>query len=212
MKKMRLRNWVLPTFAILLLVAILLTYQFIGSLIEYSFEPEPDYITDTIVSNSIPVNNEIPEEIPAPPSIVKPINEEIATISKYYYDQKDSEERQQESLIKYANIYMPNTGLLYSSDKEFDVIAVMDGKVTNIKDDEILGKIIEVEHKDNIITIYQSVKDVAVKVGDKIKQGDIIALSGPNKLGNEKPNCLHFEVYKDGSLMNPEEFYTMEIK
>ncbi len=211
MKKMRLRNWVLPAFAILVLVAVLLTYHFIGTLIEYSYEPEPDYVTDTIVNHSIPVNNEVEEPVPVKPVIIKPVNEEVVKVSKYYYSQTDSEERQQESLIKYANIYMPNTGLLYSNDDEFDIMAVMDGKVTNIKDDEILGKIIEIEHKDNIVTIYQSVKNVAVKVGDKIKQGDIIAISGSNKLENEKANCLHFEVYKDGSLMNPEEFYKMEL-
>ncbi len=211
MKKMRLRNWVLPAFAILVLVAVLLTYHFIGTLIEYSYEPEPDYVTDTIVNHSIPVNNEVEEPVPVKPVIIKPVNEEVVKVSKYYYSQTDSEERQQESLIKYANIYMPNTGLLYSNDDEFDIMAVMDGKVTNIKDDEILGKIIEIEHKDNIVTIYQSVKNVAVKVGDIIKQGDIIAKSGSNKLENEKANCLHFEVYKDGSLMNPEEFYKMEL-
>ena len=212
MKRMRLRNWVLPAFAILVLIAIFLTYQFIGSLVEYSFAPEPDYVTDTIVTNSIPVNDEITEEVPVKPAIIKPVNDSIIKISKYYYNQNDSEERQQESLIKYANIYMPNTGVLYSSDNEFDILAVMDGKVTNIKDDEILGKIIEVEHSNNIVTIYQSVQNVAVKVGDKIKQGDVIATSGPNKLENEKSNCLHFEVYKDGSLINPEEFYKMELK
>ena len=43
------------------------------------------------------------------------------------------------------------------------------------------------------------------------KQGNIIAKSGPNKLTNEKENCLHFEVYKDGSIMNPEEFYNVDI-
>ena len=29
-------------------------------------------------------------------------------------------------------------------------------------------------------------------------------MSGSNKLENEKENCLHFEVYKEGTLINPE--------
>ena len=106
---------------------------------------------------------------------------------------------------------MPNTGILYSSDKEFNIISSLDGKVSNVKEDEILGNIIEIEHSNNIVTIYQSVKNVNVKVGDIVKQGDLIALSGSNKLENEKENCLHFEVYQNGALINPENFYTLDL-
>jgi len=99
----------------------------------------------------------------------------------------------------------------YSSDKEFNIVSQLDGKITSIKEDEILGNIVEIEHSDNIVTIYQSIKNVKVKIGDKVKQGDIIALSGSNKLENEKENCLHFEVYKEGTLINPENFYNLEL-
>ena len=106
---------------------------------------------------------------------------------------------------------MPNTGILYSSDKEFNVVASLAGKVTIVKEDEILGNIVEIEHSNNIVTIYQSIKDVNVKVGDTIKQGDLIAKSGSNKLENETENCLHFEVYKEGKLINPEALYTLDL-
>jgi stage II sporulation protein Q len=107
---------------------------------------------------------------------------------------------------------MPNTGILYSSDEKFDILAVDDGKVTSVKKDEILGYIIEIEHTNNVITIYQSVSDVKVEEGATIKQGDIIASSGSNSLENEKENCLHFEVYKDGKLLNPESVYILKRK
>ena len=212
MRRTRLRKWVIPVFAFLVLTSILLTYNMVGNIINYSYEPEQDYVSDSIVVESIPVNKEVEEKEPTKKTIIKPINSETVMISKYFYNQKDDEEKQQSSLIRYANIYMPNTGLLYSSDNDFDVIAVLDGKVSNIKNDDILGTIIEVEHDNNIVTIYQSVKNVKVKAGQKVKQGDVIATSGPNKLEEEKSNCLHFEVYKDGNLMNPEEFYKMEIE
>lgn len=215
MRRTRLRKWVIPVFALLVLTAILLTYNIVGQIIEYSYEPEQDYVTDSIVVETIPVNKEVEEKEkiqPTKKTIIKPYNSETVSISKYFYNQKDEEDKQQNSLIRYANIYMPNTGILYSSDNDFDIIAVLDGKVSNIKEDNILGTIIEVEHNDNIVTIYQSVKNVKVKSGQKIKQGDIIATSGSNKLEGEKSNCLHFEVYKDGNLINPDEFYQMEIK
>ena len=107
---------------------------------------------------------------------------------------------------------MPNTGILYSSDEQFDVVAISDGTITSIKEDEILGYIVEIEHQNNLVTIYQSVSNVILEEGTVVKQGDVIATSGPNSLENEKANCLHFEVYKDGSLLNPESIYNIEIE
>ena len=56
------------------------------------------------------------------------------------------------------------------------------------------------------------VDNIKVKVGDSIKQGDIIASSGSNKIDTNNSNCLLFEVYKSGQLMNPQDFYAMETK
>ena len=177
----------------------------ISKIVSYSNPVTPSMVTDPILDNVVEVNNEITK------TIIKPYKTDDIAISKTFYSKEDTEEQQQKSLIKYGNIYMPNTGILYNSDKEFEVVAVLDGKVKNVKQDELLGYIVEVEHENNIVTIYQSLKEVKVKQNDTIKQGDTIALSGSNKLEGEKENSLHFEVYKDGNLMNPEEFYTMQL-
>ena len=39
------------------------------------------------------------------------------------------------------------------------------------------------------------------------KQGDVIATSGANKLNNTNKNCLLFEVYQKGQLVNPEKMF-----
>lgn len=200
MTKKRLKEWVIPALSLFVLTGLLLLYYLLNSISQASLVPSDTYFIDILLDNKITteVNKEIQTEI------IKPYKGENITISKYYYNSKDDETRQQQSLIKYENIYMPNTGILYSSDTEFEILAILDGKVTSVKEDDILGNIVEIEHSDNIVTIYQSIKDVKVKPGDIIKQGDTIALSGPNKLENEKDNCLHFEVYKEGNLINPE--------
>ena len=200
MTKKRLKDWVIPTLLLFVLTGILLLYYLLSSISQASLVPSDTYFVDILLDHktTTEVNKEIQTEV------IKPYKGENVTISKYYYNSKDDETRQQQSLIKYENIYMPNTGILYSSDKEFEILTILDGKVTLVKEDDILGNIIEIEHQNNIVTIYQSVKDVKVKQGDIIKQGDVIAMSGSNKLENEKENCLHFEVYKEGTLINPE--------
>lgn len=207
MTKRKLKEWVIPTLGLIVMCGAILLYYILGNMINYNLIPEDTYVTNSLVEDkdTIEVQKEIENKI------IKPFTSNDVSISKYYYQATDEEARQQQSLIKYENIYMPNTGILYSSDKEFDIVSVLDGKVTSTKEDEILGNIIEIEHNNGLITIYQSVKDVKVKNGDIIKQGDIIAKSGSNKLENEKENCLHFETYKEGSLINPEEFFNLSV-
>jgi stage II sporulation protein Q len=207
MTKRRLREWVIPTLAIFVVAGTLFLYYIIGSILNDELVPQ-----DTMFVNILQDNNEtieVQKEISVKP--IKPYTEETVSISKHFYNKNDEASKQQQSLIKYENIYMPNTGILYSSDNEFNVIAVLDGKVTIVKEDEILGNIIEIEHSNNIVTIYQSVKDVNVKVGDEVKQGDLLAKSGSNKLENEKENCLHFEVYLEGNIINPEELFDLDL-
>ncbi len=203
MTKKRLKDWVIPTLALIILAGLLLLYYLLSNLTNVNLVPDNTYITEVLLDNknTIEVNKEVET------TIINPYKGENISISKNYYSKEDDETKQQQSLIKYENIYMPNTGILYSSDKEFEIVSVLDGKVTSVKKDDILGNIIEVEHSNNIITIYQSVKEVKVKTGDTITQGQTIALSGSNKLENEKDNCLHFEVYKEGSLINPSELF-----
>ena len=207
MTKNRLKDWVIPTLALLVAGGALFLYYMIGCILNDNLVPEDIMFVDVLKEQeeTIEVNKEINNQA------IKPYTDETVTISKYYYDKNDEETRQQQSLIKYENIYMPNTGILYSNDKEFNIVASLDGKIINVKEDELLGNIIEIEHNNNIVTIYQSVKNVNVNIGDTVKQGDLIALSGPNKLENEKENCLHFEVYKEGNLINPEEFYNIDL-
>jgi len=207
MTRKRLKDWVIPTLGIIVLAGALLLYYMIGSILNDDLVPEDTLFVNILQDNEETI--EVQKEILV--KAIKPYTDENVKISKYYYNKEDEETKQQQSLIKYENIYMPNTGILYSSEKEFTVVATLDGKISRVKEDEILGNIIEIEHSNNIVTIYQSVKNVNVKVGDVIKQGDLLALSGPNKLENEKENCLHFEVYQNGTLINPETFYNLDL-
>ena len=207
MTKKRLKDWVLPTLGIFVALGSVFTYFLLNYIFIYEKDFTKDtYTTDVLIEESVTVNEEINK------TIIKPFTSTKVAVSKYFYHSQDESERQTNSLIKYQNIYMPNTGILYSSDEKFDILAVDDGKVTSVKKDEILGYIIEIEHTNNVITIYQSVSDVKVEEGATIKQGDIIASSGSNSLENEKENCLHFEVYKDGKLLNPESVYNIETE
>jgi len=141
--------------------------------------------------------------------IMKPYTNESVVVDKYFYDVNDTEEKQTNSLIYFENTYMKNTGVLYSASEAFDCVMVLDGTILNIREDDILGKTVEVEHNTNLRTIYYSVDNINVKVGDILSQGEVLATSGANNISENK-NSLLFEVYYNGTLINPETFYSMD--
>jgi len=104
---------------------------------------------------------------------------------------------------------MKNTGILYKSDESFDVLAVLSGKVINVREDEILGNVVEVEHNTNLRTIYYSLGEVKVKLGDMLIGGQTIGVSGTNNISESK-NSLLFEAYYNGALVNPESIYDVD--
>lgn len=207
MIKRKLKTWVFPTIYALVVAVVFTCLYILGNTINDGFQsPSKNNVKDVLIEEDIPVNKEIEST-----KILKPYNGENVTIANKFYEKDADEKTQQNSLIYYENIYMQNTGILYNSDKQFNVIAVLDGTVKNIKEDKILGNVIEIEHGTNLTAFYQSIDNIKVKVGDQVKQGDLIATSGANNIENTKDNCLHFQVYNQGQLLNPETFYTMNL-
>ncbi len=204
MSKRKFRKFVFPTIYVILIATILFsTYQIWNILRVSPPQDDLDYVTGTLKNDVVPAVKE--EDT----SIGLPYTSDKVVISKKFYDTNATAEEQQNSLIFYENIYMPNTGVLYTSDEEFDVVSVLPGTVRNIKEDEIMGSIVEVEYNENLTIVYQGLKDTAVTINQELKKGDIIAKSGTIKFDTDHPNTLHIEVYKDGLLLNPLDFYNM---
>lgn len=206
MTKRKLRGFVLPTVYTLTILVIMLGVGFLVSSLNDNYS---NYVFGTKVmkDNILPVIKTNDQT-----GIIRPYTDENVTISKSFYDIKADESSQQKSLIYYQRTYMENTGVLYTADEEFDVMAVLDGTIKDVKTDELLGNVVEIAHSNDLVTVYYSLKDVEVKKDDKILKGETIAKSGSNKLENEKENCLLFEVYYKGNLINPEDFYNMNIE
>ena len=204
-KKLVLKPFVLPT--LYLIVIMLLMIYTVNSL--YKDEPVKDenldMVSEETLDETVPVVKE--EDI----YVINPYSGENINETVGYYDYKGEKETQEKSIIKFENTYLQNTGITYSSEKDFKVIAIMDGKVTKIYENELLGNIVEITHDKEIVSVYQMVKDVKVKVGDEVKSGDEIATSGTSKLNPSLSN-LHFEILKSGQVQDPKKIVGTNIK
>ncbi len=202
MKQRKLKSYVLPTLYVIILMLIFGTVSVVTTL----FKTNPNYLYSIGILKNIGTTPVVNVDGALSEGIVKPYIGDKVKIEKYFYDVKESEENQQKALIYFQNTYMKNTGVLYTSDEAFPIVMTLDGTVLNVKKDEVLGNVIEIEHNTNLRTIYYSVGDIDVKAGDVLSQGEEIGTSGTNSISKSKNNLL-FEVYYNGTLINPLEFY-----
>ncbi len=190
--------------AVILIVASILLV--ISSINKYLTIPKDyNYAVDTKFENVVPV-------VETQTTIIKPYLSEDVKVGKYFYDFEADEERQQNSIIFYENTYMQNSGVDYVSDSVFDIVAVLDGEVISVETDSTLGNIIKLKHDKNLITVYQGIDNIDLKEGNTVNQGTIIGTSGTSKINTNYTTSLHFEVYYNGELMDPENFYTLNIE
>ena len=171
-------------------------------------------INTTPKDNTSEVNNNddtnVTPTINETKAIIRPYTSKEVSATIPYYNIDGTNDEQAAALIYYEGIYMQNTGVLYTSNNQFDVVSILDGTVKNVKEDSLMGNIVEIEHTNNLTTVYQSLGEVKVSVGDKVSQGDVIATSGQNKITTDTSNALHFEVFYKGEVFNPEEFYLLD--
>lgn len=205
MIKRKLKSFVVPAiYSVAIVISIFSMY-----LVKNIFTKNMDGNKNEVkyVDNEITGVDTIIPVISTSTSIIKPYtNNDVKIVNNFYNYQADAES-QQNSILYYENTYMQNSGVDYAMDSEFDVVSILDGTVIKVEENDILGVIVEIRHTNDLISIYQSLKDVSVKVDDKVVQGQIIAKSGTSNINTSLTNHLHFELYHKGMIVNPEDYY-----
>ena len=204
MKRKKLKSYVLPS----LLMALIVGTIFLTSVARSLNNTDNDvttYVSRIILEPDVAVINDSRR-------MINPYTDPSVTIGKNYYDYKANAKDQEKSIIYHDNTYMQNSGIDFISKNTFDVVSVLDGTVTNVKEDETLGKIVEIKHDNEYVSIYQSLSEVEVKKGDKVTQGQVLGKSGTNELDKEMGNHLHFELYINGQVVNPSLYLDKELK
>ncbi len=98
-------------------------------------------------------------------------------------------------------------GIDIALSKGSDVFAAGNGRVSYLSSSNLeagFGNYIEVDHGNGIVTRYSHLEKMNVTWGQKVKQGQVIGLSGSSG-GSVAPN-LHYEVIKNGKNLDPLSF------
>ncbi len=208
MKKRKLKRFVVVGIYVVLLVAVTATTYFVSLTFQPTEKKEEkvDYVNDSVIEENLPVVQT--DEV----TFGKPYQSEGVTIAKYFYDYQGEKEQQERSIIYHENTYIQNSGMDFKADSIFDVISVLKGTILDVRDDELMGKTVEVKHDNGYISTYQSLSEIAVQKGDTVEQGQVIGKSGENTIDQEMGNHLHFELYKDGAIVDPAKYFDQKIE
>ena len=196
-KRLVLKPFVIPMlysiFAVVVIVSLFLSIEVIDE------KDSVTYVNDSILDEYVPVVN-IEEE-----KVKKTFTDQN------YYDYKATDEEQTNSILYHENTYIQNTGINYQGENTFDVISILSGEVIEVEEKELLGKSVTIRHDNELISVYQSLSNVTVKKGDKVTTGQVIAKSGSCSLITDSKNNLHFELYVNGTIADPENYYDKKL-
>lgn len=98
--------------------------------------------------------------------------------------------------------------------EDLNVYAVSDGTVSNVTTNYLEGTVIEISHKDGLVSVYKSLsKDVAVSVGDKVSAGDKIGQVDETMAQELNTGAhLHFEMKQNDKKVNPNNYLDLGDK
>ncbi len=102
-------------------------------------------------------------------------------------------------------------GLDFLSNTGAEIIAPSDGVVTYVGRKGGYGKVIRISHGFGYETLYAHLSKYKVKRGQKIKRGEVIALSGNSGNLSTGPH-LHYEVRHNGVSLNPRNFIFEDLR
>jgi murein DD-endopeptidase MepM/ murein hydrolase activator NlpD len=101
-------------------------------------------------------------------------------------------------------------GMDFSAPTGTEVFATGSGVVERIQRSKIgFGNHITIDHGYGFETLYAHLSAFNVKVGQKVKRGDIIGYVGST--GTSTAPHLHYEVHKNGKKVNPQNYYFLDL-
>ena len=98
--------------------------------------------------------------------------------------------------------------------EETNVFAVADGTVSNVYTNYLEGTVIEITHKNGLVSVYKSLaENPSVATGDKVSAGQVIGVAS-STMSQElnAGNHLHFEIRLNGAKVDPNNYIDLGTK
>lgn len=110
--------------------------------------------------------------------------------------------------------FQTHNGIDFKAEAGADVYAVYDGVIESVTGDVLNGTVVVIKHNDDLKTTYRSLDgDVNVKVGDKVRQGDVIGTVSDSAFNEILEGAhIHLEVSYKGDAVDPADYLPFDNK
>lgn len=110
-----------------------------------------------------------------------------------------------EELVKNNTMgdYRSHTAVDFKCASGSKVVAINDGLVLSVTKDNLLGKVVEIDHGGKLVAKYCGLDTVNVSEGDYVTIGQNIGTVGNVPFEASEESHLHFETRLDGKAVNP---------
>lgn len=131
---------------------------------------------------------------------------ENATIAKDY----SATELQYNETLKQWEIHK---AIDFLAGDNLNVYAVTDGTVSKVYNNYLEGTVVEITHKNGLVSVYKSLSNANVAVGDKVSAGQTIGTVGDTMAQELNVGAhLHFEMLENGIKINPSNYLDLGSK
>lgn len=188
-KKNNIVNYIYATVIGLLVVACAVTIALVSSKADNNVAEIESNGQEIIVSSS---------------TFVAPMKN--FTISKDY----SATELQYNDTLKQWEIHK---AIDFLASDDIDVFAISDGTVSNVYNNYLEGTVVEISHANGLISIYKSLANATVNIGDKVSAGQKIGEAG-NSMAQELNTGvhMHLEMTLNGVKVDPSDYIDLGTK
>ncbi|HPO66828.1 MAG TPA: M23 family metallopeptidase, partial [Paludibacteraceae bacterium] len=90
-----------------------------------------------------------------------------------------------------------------------EIFATGDGTISRAGWEQGYGNCVKISHGFGYETLYAHMSKIKVRIGQRVKRGDVIGLVG--NTGKSTAPHLHYEVHYKGQIMNPQNYYFLDL-
>jgi len=108
---------------------------------------------------------------------------------------------------KTLEMWKTHSGIDIAAKLDSEVVAVYDGKIISIEQDNFYGNTVKIEHTEGYISVYSNLDNLFdIELDMFVKQGQVIGKVGVSAHGEiADQSHLHFEIIKNNEWINPME-------
>lgn len=129
----------------------------------------------------------------------------------------DIEKNYSNSALQYSKTlkqWEAHKAIDFLAEEGSDVFAVMDGTITEVSYNYLMGNVIKLDVGNGLVVVYKSLSsDIPVKTGDKVKKGSVIGHVGntAKSEASDGPH-LHLETFLNDKNVDPNDYLDLEQK